>query len=91
MVTTLTIDKAGRLVLPKPIREELQIRPGDSLEVESFDEHILLRPATGRGRMRRKHGVMVFDSGEPLSAEAADKTIKRVRDERASQITGRSR
>ncbi|MGH9550162.1 MAG: AbrB/MazE/SpoVT family DNA-binding domain-containing protein, partial [Terriglobales bacterium] len=48
MNTTLTIDKAGRIVLPKPVREALQISPGDSLELESSEDQILLRPARGR-------------------------------------------
>ncbi len=28
----LTIDKAGRIVIPKALREELNLEPGDSLE-----------------------------------------------------------
>ncbi len=49
MNTTLTIDKAGRVVLPKPVRDALQISPGDSLELESSEDHIILRPAKGKG------------------------------------------
>jgi AbrB family looped-hinge helix DNA binding protein len=31
MNTTVTIDKAGRVVIPKEIRDELRLEPGDSL------------------------------------------------------------
>jgi AbrB family looped-hinge helix DNA binding protein len=44
MNTRLTIDKAGRVVILKPLREELHLEPGDSLEMESAGEQIILRP-----------------------------------------------
>ncbi len=53
MNATLTIDKAGRVVLPKPVRDALQISPGDSLELESSEDHIVLRPARGRAGCTR--------------------------------------
>jgi AbrB family looped-hinge helix DNA binding protein len=90
MVTTLTIDRAGRLVLPKPVREELQVGPGDSLELETEQDRIVLRPAR-RGRMRKEHGVWVFDSGQPLSADVVRKTIRRLRSERENKILGKTR
>jgi AbrB family looped-hinge helix DNA binding protein len=40
----LTIDKAGRVVIPKPLREELHLEAGDALEMESAGEQITLRP-----------------------------------------------
>ncbi len=91
MNATLTIDKAGRVVLPKPVRDALQISPGDSLELESSEDHIILRPAPGKGRMYKKQGVWVFDSGVPLSAAVVNRTIRRVHAERGQQVHGRSR
>jgi AbrB family looped-hinge helix DNA binding protein len=38
MTSRLTVDKAGRVVLPKPVRDELQLSPGDSLELESSEQ-----------------------------------------------------
>ena len=89
MNATLTIDKAGRIVLPKAVRDALQISPGDSLELESSDDHILLRPATGKGRMYKKQGMWVFDSGVPVSAETVNRTISRVRAERDRHVLGK--
>jgi AbrB family looped-hinge helix DNA binding protein len=91
MLTRLTLDKAGRVVLPKPVRDELQLGPGDSLELESSEERIVLRPARGSGSMRKEHGVWVFDSGQPLAADTVRKTIRQVRDERERKILGKSR
>ncbi len=47
MTTRLTIDSAGRIVIPKPIRKELDIGPGDLLELENVGERITLRRVRG--------------------------------------------
>lgn len=91
MNATLNMDKAGRIVLPKPVRDELQLSPGDSLEMEVSQDRIVLRPARSRGRMFKEKGVWVFDSGEPLSVETVRKTIRQVRLERERRILGKTR
>src|ERR1700692_3746131 len=91
MITTISMDKAGRIVLPKPVRDELQLEPGDALEVESFEDRIILRPARGNGRMRKEQGVWVFASGRPISVGTVNKTIRRIRDERERRFLGKSR
>jgi AbrB family looped-hinge helix DNA binding protein len=88
MNATISIDRAGRVVLPKPIRERLQLAPGESLEIEAFEDHIVLRPARPQGRMRKELGVWVYDSGEPLGADVVRETIQKVRDERSDQVLG---
>ena len=88
MTSRLTIDKAGRIVLPKPVRDDLRLKAGDSLELESTTEEIVLRPVTGKGQLRKKQGVWVFHSDEPLTPEMVRKTIRDVRRERERQIWG---
>jgi len=82
MHTRLVIDKAGRVVIPKPLREELHLERGDSLEMESVGELIILRPVRGTGPLTKEHGVWVFHSGEPLPASATDDILQRIRKER---------
>lgn len=88
MTSLLTVDKAGRVVLPKPVRDELQLHAGDSLELESSEDRIVLRPVRGTGPLRKKRGVWVFRAGEPLSAEAVNRTLQTVRRERDQQTLG---
>lgn len=83
MNTTLTVDKAGRVVLPKPVRDELQLAAGDSLELESSEDQIVLRPVRGTAGMRKKKGIWVFRTGGPISAESVNETIRQVREERS--------
>jgi AbrB family looped-hinge helix DNA binding protein len=90
MNATLSIDRAGRLVLPKPVREQLQIEPGESLEMELFEDHIVLRPVRATSTAYKKQGIWVFRTG-PLKASVVDETIRRVRKERERQILGTKR
>jgi AbrB family looped-hinge helix DNA binding protein len=82
MNARLSIDKAGRVVIPKPLREKLHLEPGDSLEMESAREQITLRPVRGTGPLSKEHGVWVFHSGQPLPASATDEMLERLREER---------
>lgn len=91
MNTTLTIDKAGRVVLPKPVRDALQISPGDSLELESSEDRIILRPARGNARVYKKQGMWVLHSDTPYPANIVEDTIRRVRRERERAILGKNR
>lgn len=85
MNTTLTVDKAGRVVLPKPVRDELQLAAGDSLELESSEDRIVLRPVRGTAGLRQKQGIWVFRTGQPISAESVNETIRQLREERIQQ------
>ena len=78
----LIIDKAGRVVIPKPLREKLHLEPGDALEIENTGEQITLRPVRGTGPLTKEHGVWVFRTGQPLSASAADDLLEQIREER---------
>ena len=91
MIATLTIDKAGRVVVPKPVRDALQISPGDTLELESSDDHIILRPARGNARIFKKQGMWVLHSDTPLPPNVVEATMRRVRRERERAILGKPR
>ena len=56
MIAKLTLDKAGRVVLPKPLRDELELAAGDTLELESQGEQIMLRPVRGAVPLQKERG-----------------------------------
>lgn len=54
------IDKFGRVVIPKRLREDLDLKPGSALQVEELNGGILLRPVQEEPQVRVKNGVLVF-------------------------------
>lgn len=77
-----TIDAAGRLVLPKEIRDEAQIEPGMPLSISYHDGRIEIEPAPREVRIVRKGRVSVavpLEPGEPLTAAIVQETIDSLR------------
>ena len=60
----LTIDRFGRVVLPKGLRDGLGLTPGAVLEVDGQAECIVLRPVREADAARMKDGLLVA-SGRP--------------------------
>lgn len=89
MSNRLIIDKAGRVVIPKPLRDELHLEPGDALEIETEGEEITLRPVRGIGPLTKEHGVWVVHTGHPLPASATDEMLQQIREERDLANLGR--
>ena len=59
-IMELTIDKAGRVVIPKSVRDGLGPQAGDILELDRQGDVLRLRP---KARTRRKGRLLVFRSG----------------------------
>jgi len=85
------MDKAGRVVIPKPVREELQLEAGDALDLESSGEQVLLRVVRGTGPLTQESGVWVFRTGHPLGAEATNAVLEQIRGERDLGNLGKGR
>src|ERR1700731_3564605 len=60
MSTIVTLDKAGRVVIPKTLRDELRLIPGDTLALESDGDLLMLRPVRSSSPLRKKRGIWVF-------------------------------
>jgi AbrB family looped-hinge helix DNA binding protein len=88
MTTKLTLDKAGRVVIPKPLRDELHLSSGDELEIASQGDEIILRPVREGPTMFKENGMWIIKTGKPLGVEDVNATIESVREERHRQILG---
>ena len=88
MNTIVTLDKAGRVVIPKALRDELRLAPGDTLALESDGERVTLRPVRSASALRKEQGIWVFRSGRKLSAEETDQVLENLRQERDRKARG---
>jgi AbrB family looped-hinge helix DNA binding protein len=90
MNTSVTLDKAGRVVIPKTVRDELHLEPGDRLALALEGELVMLRPVRSSTPLRKERGVWVFRTSRKLPAAVTDKVLRDVRDQRAGQNRGES-
>ncbi|MHC1765197.1 MAG: AbrB/MazE/SpoVT family DNA-binding domain-containing protein [Verrucomicrobiia bacterium] len=76
---SIPIDQAGRVVLPKGVRRELAIKPGEMLRVSVHGASVTLTPDRDARGLVRKGMALVFSvgGGEVLSNE----TVGRIGDE----------
>jgi AbrB family looped-hinge helix DNA binding protein len=75
------VDKSGRIVLPKPVRERFRLRAGTNLELEEGPEGLLLRPVGHRPSMVRKNGLLVHLGKAPRGLDW-DRLIQSSREDR---------
>ena len=62
---TLKMDKAGRVILPKPVRDRLGLHEGSDLEILEIPEGIVLKPVERRPSMVKKQGLWVHTGKLP--------------------------
>ena len=67
-----TIDAAGRVVVPKPLRDELQLRGGTLLEIRVREGRIELEPVSARMTLVRRGRGLVATTETPLPRIGAD-------------------
>ncbi|MDH4345617.1 MAG: AbrB/MazE/SpoVT family DNA-binding domain-containing protein [Thermoleophilia bacterium] len=69
-----TIDKAGRIVIPKPMRDELGLRGGTEVEVELVDGHIEIEATAARMWLERNDdGFLVARTDRELPRLTAER------------------
>jgi len=77
-----TIDSAGRIVVPKSLRQALNIKPGQTLEIRAGDGRLEIE-ITATPMTLKKRGkdvVAVPDIGLPtLTADAVRETLEHIR------------
>ena len=77
-----TIDAAGRIVVPKSLREALGLKSGQPLDIRSEDGRLEIEVApTPMGLKKGGKGVVAVPDAElpPLTVEQVRETLERVR------------
>lgn len=81
----VAIDKFGRMVLPKSVREDFNLSAGSVLTVEERYDAIVLKPLEQKNLVKEDGGILVYD-GE-VDADISVE-IKRARQERLDRSGG---
>ena len=84
MQMNVQIDPAGRVVLPKKVRERFRLHGGDTLTLDIKGDAIQLRPQQARTRLERINGVLVLAGASSLP-EGND-VVSESREERIEQV-----
>jgi AbrB family looped-hinge helix DNA binding protein len=78
-----TIDAAGRVVIPKPLREELGLRGGEEVEVRVRGGVLELEPSTKPVQLVERDGFLAAeieaDDSDPLTAADVRDLLERLR------------
>jgi bifunctional DNA-binding transcriptional regulator/antitoxin component of YhaV-PrlF toxin-antitoxin module len=82
----LSIDKFGRVVLPKKIREHLGVGLSLKVSVKETPEGILLQPVQQESGLMRKDGVLMFRGSGEQSQVDWRRQIEEDREERIQHI-----
>ncbi len=83
-----TIDHAGRVVIPKAVRESAGLKPGAPLEIAYRDGKVEIEPARRPVKLVRKSGVLVAapPPGTPkVTGNQVLETIRHLRERRQEQ------
>ncbi len=84
-----TIDSAGRLVVPKTLRDQFHLVPGSELELEAVGDGVMIRPADRGPTLVSRKGVLVHHG--PHKAEIDIAAFIRHERESQARLVGRSR
>jgi AbrB family looped-hinge helix DNA binding protein len=81
----LRIDKAGRIVVPKPLRERLGFKPDTELEAVEQPEGVLLKRVEQRPSMVKVDGLWVHQGSAEPGANW-ERILEDVREERIESV-----
>jgi AbrB family looped-hinge helix DNA binding protein len=85
---TAEIDKAGRLVVPKKVRDALHVRAGDRFRVEKRGDEIVLSRDLEPTLVKRD-GLWVISGGPPADYDVVE-MVREDRERRMRYVAGLS-
>jgi len=86
MSTTITIGKAGRLVVPKSVRDRLHLREGSRLRVDVVADRLEMTPEVDEAKIEKRGKRRVLVGTPGFNAVNA---VQAMRDEYLDRLAGR--
>lgn len=96
MTAIVTIDKVGRIVVPRKLRDELHLVAGTMLRIERSGDQLTLAPATHEARLEIVDGTpLIFPANSAekpvLTTEMVNEIIAQGRLDRGRRALGLER
>jgi AbrB family looped-hinge helix DNA binding protein len=88
MTTTLTVDKAGRVVIPKTIRERMHLQEGSRLRLELVGDRLELSHEPDEVQLQRRGKRRVIVGWPGFDAA---KAVQDAREEHLDRLAGKRR
>jgi AbrB family looped-hinge helix DNA binding protein len=83
----VTIDQAGRIIVPKAVRDYFGLRKNSKLKLEKTPDGIVLKPLQEESFWRRENGRLVF-YGHAVGDVDWEHLVEQDRDARMRKIGG---
>lgn len=81
-----TLDRFGRVVVPKDIRDRLGLRPGAEIEIDEKGNEVVLKPIEHEASLMVKEGVLVYSGTATGDLRG---TVRAHREERLKKASGK--
>jgi AbrB family looped-hinge helix DNA binding protein len=79
-----TLDRFGRLVVPKDIRDRLGLRPGVEIEIDEKENEVILKLVDHEPSLMVKEGLLVYSGKATGDLRAA---VRAHRDDRLHKVS----
>lgn len=80
----VTIDKFGRVLIPKPLRDEFGLRPGSIIDIEESDHELVLSLHDKETLLECDEGLLIFTGEATGDIENA---ISQSREQRLKKLS----
>ena len=79
----VTVDRAGRIVVPKALRERLGLAPGSALEATVAGGHLIATPVGPEVILMEDNGRLVATTTTPVPTMTQEELLRLIDEERA--------
>jgi len=78
-----SLDRFGRIVIPKKFRDDLGLEPGDTMDLEESEHGIFLKPEQESDELSVREGVLVYRAA---STGNVDRALEETRNNRLDKF-----
>ncbi len=82
------LDRFGRVLIPKRVRDHLRLSPGTVLEISERGDAVVLRPLREEGTLVEEDGLLVFRG---RATGDLDEAVARTREARLDDLAASGR